>query len=354
MREILNSNALPRAAIRSVWQNRINETGLWTELAVYPKSESDLQTFCLLVVIDNYYDYTLYGGADAGKYITDGLVTEIQNNLPSAEAYLDVAGVNRFLVWAKKCTFSAFRRFVENLRRAAAKIEVPCSLPGYLEKINLEFAVSISPPLPERYLMQSVILRYKEKHNFFKDFNFQVPSTEDQVYDLLAKRSCILGEFVRKTVALTDSICRRLFFDSQTAEDMHNAALWSDIGIVKLPLTVMLKPIPLTLTEKKTLESHVALSCRMAKLGGLNEQAIRLIADHHERWDGLGYPCGKKSGGVSENAQLLHLISNYVSLQTDYPWRQAVHGAAALEQLNCLVGKKYGAAVFEKFAAAVR
>ncbi len=180
-------------------------------------------------------------------------------------------------------------------------------------------------------------------------------SLADSAAELLAQffcRSPLLGQLeerIRQTANhLAAQLVKAGVFSEQEADALRLAAAWQDAGLLALPAELLLKASPLTLAEKKLLETHVEESCCLAAQAGLPQTAVDFIAAHHEQAAGGGYPQGLRGEEIPTGAQLLRLTGDYCLLQLDLPHRSGVRSYCALELLAEQQGKKYSPKVFQQ------
>lgn len=84
-----------------------------------------------------------------------------------------------------------------------------------------------------------------------------------------------------------------------------------DIGMMFLPESVWLKPGSLTPTEKSLLQRHTDYSAGLlARMPGWDE-AVRIVAQHHEKPDGRGYPAGLKADRICPGAKLMAIVDAF-------------------------------------------
>ncbi|MGI5824295.1 MAG: HD-GYP domain-containing protein [Bacillota bacterium] len=321
-------------------------------VATHELSIQKMPLCCMLVVVEKFFDYTLYGGLEAGSFIIGKILSSLRESLPE-DVRVGSVGTDKFAIFAESWGEKKAASYKNKILKTIENIILPFDLPDYLYSIKTEFVESFSPPVPERYLLQSAVLRHSEKHCPLKNLDFQMPADENQVFDILSARNYHLWQAAKKTVALADQFSEVMNLSVYDTKCLHQAALWENVGLVKLPMTVILKPTPLTLTEKQIMESHVKISCQMAEASGVDDEVIKIIAMHHESVNGGGYPNHIGGEYLPKRAQFLHLINDYVDLQMDYPWRQSLHPLSALRTLSRSVGKKYETGVYEKFCNAV-
>lgn len=87
-------------------------------------------------------------------------------------------------------------------------------------------------------------------------------------------------------------LAQALGFTEEQLIDLHYAALLHDIGLLTLPGRLLGDAAPLTLDEYALVQSHPRAGAALLSAYRFLSEPARLIAHHHERWDGAGYPYG--------------------------------------------------------------
>ena len=105
---------------------------------------------------------------------------------------------------------------------------------------------------------------------------------------------------------------------------LGTAALFHDIGLVKIPATILYKPSPLTPEERQEIQKHPDIAVDMLQESSeISPESMRLIWEHHENADGSGYPQGLGLSEQHELTPLLRLIDAYDALICQRPYRPA-------------------------------
>jgi hypothetical protein len=113
------------------------------------------------------------------------------------------------------------------------------------------------------------------------------------------------------------------------------AALFHDIGLLKIPSTILYKPSPLTPEECRQVEKHPEIAVDMLQeCAEVSPESLRLIWEHHENADGSGYPQGLGIIEQHECTPLLRLIDAYDALICQRPYRPAQSPFQALKILQ--------------------
>ncbi len=87
--------------------------------------------------------------------------------------------------------------------------------------------------------------------------------------------------------------------------NLHYAALLHDIGLLTIPGELLDDAAPLTLDEYALVQSHPRAGAALLSPYSFLSEPARLIAHHHERWDGAGYPYGLRGNYIPLSARIL-------------------------------------------------
>jgi response regulator RpfG family c-di-GMP phosphodiesterase len=146
--------------------------------------------------------------------------------------------------------------------------------------------------------------------------------------------------------------------DRRYVSDLAVASLLHDIGKVGIPDSVLLKPGPLSPTERHAMELHTVLGseCLAAiqkKLGDDDflEIAQQVASGHHENWDGSGYPHGLQGKQISLAARIVALADVYDALTSARPYKEPVGHAEARQWIVTRYAQQFDPAVVEAFIA---
>ena len=128
-------------------------------------------------------------------------------------------------------------------------------------------------------------------------------------------------------------LAQKLGLSTNKQEDLRVGALLHDIGKVVIPDHILLKSGPLTEEERYTIRKHTEAGHRiLAGVPGL-EGAAQIVLEHHERYDGWGYPRGLRGEEICPGARIFAVADTYDALTTDRPYRKAQSDTAAREEI---------------------
>lgn len=137
---------------------------------------------------------------------------------------------------------------------------------------------------------------------------------------------------------------------STTIEQLGLAGLMQDIGKVDIPSEVLNKPEKLNDEEYALVQSHVASSLEML-IGhpGFTTTVLEIVASHHERADGSGYPRRLKGEKICFNGELAGLVDSYCAMTRTRAYGPAISSQRALEALIRMRGSKFREPVVDQF-----
>lgn len=143
---------------------------------------------------------------------------------------------------------------------------------------------------------------------------------------------------------------RFLSFPGERLQLLGIAGLLLNIGKVKVPETILRKTAPLTPDERALARSHVAHSVELLRAaGGLPDGVEAIVAEHHERLDGSGYPRGLSGRQISADSAIAGLIDTYAALTSLRPYAEQLSPSNALGALYKLRGKHFSETLVEYF-----
>jgi HD-GYP domain-containing protein (c-di-GMP phosphodiesterase class II) len=127
-------------------------------------------------------------------------------------------------------------------------------------------------------------------------------------------------------------------------EDRHHSLLYGaflhDVGKVKISTDILGKPGSLTPSEWEVMHAHPKFGADIVEPTFMREAAV-IIAQHHERLDGSGYPGGLAGDAIRVEAQIVAVADTFDAMTTNRPYRNALSEAKAIQEIRGLTGIHY-------------
>lgn len=123
-----------------------------------------------------------------------------------------------------------------------------------------------------------------------------------------------------------------------------------DLGKLEVPIEILQKPAALTPEEWQIVRRHPVAGRRLVEKTYLKDVGP-IIEQHHERFDGSGYPYGLAGHEVLLEAYIVAVADTFDAMTTDRPYRKALSRKVALQELERLADQLYPQEVVEAFVA---
>ncbi len=140
--------------------------------------------------------------------------------------------------------------------------------------------------------------------------------------------------------ALMIALGRQMRLDSARIKQAGMAGLLMDVGMGHLPLDVSTIMEALTDSEHAIVKTHTRLGYDFLAIGGeIPEEVMKVCLEHHERFDGSGYPLGLGGQEISLFGRMAAICDVYDSMTSDRPHRVRMEPNSAFENMRASDGQ---------------
>jgi putative nucleotidyltransferase with HDIG domain len=134
--------------------------------------------------------------------------------------------------------------------------------------------------------------------------------------------------------ALMVAFARGLELPRELIREIALGALLHDVGKAKVPAAILNKPARLTEAEFAQMKAHVVQSVILLQnTPGISETALKVAGQHHERYDGTGYPHQLKGESISLYGQMAAIVDVYDAISSDRVYHKGMAPSDALKKL---------------------
>ncbi len=156
-------------------------------------------------------------------------------------------------------------------------------------------------------------------------------------------------EHSRRVVGFSLRLAREFSLDREQMESLALGALLHDIGKIRVPDAILHKPGKLTPAEWQRMRNHPLYGQQI--LSGLKflEGASRVAVQHHEKWDGTGYPWGLSGKEIDRNARIFAVADAFDAMTSDRVYRAGCSYEEAATELTRAAGAHFDPKVVEAF-----
>jgi len=163
-----------------------------------------------------------------------------------------------------------------------------------------------------------------------------------------AKSSWTAGHSAR-VMRIALGVARYMDLDKERLDRLQQAALLHDIGKIGIRSDILNKPGRLTDEEFTTIRQHPAIGDKILSPIEAFRNIIPIVRQHHERWDGKGYPDGLAGEAIVLEARILAIADVYDAMASDRPYRKGMGLAKVLSIIESEAGRQFDPSVVTVF-----
>ncbi len=172
----------------------------------------------------------------------------------------------------------------------------------------------------------------------------------------IAKRDSDTGAHNYRVSWIASGMGELMGLKGSAMQSLIAGSFLHDVGKIGIPDAILLKPGKLDEAEFKTMRTHVAQGEEIVTGMGWLDGANAIVAGHHEKWDGSGYPRGLKGRDIPLPARIFAVADVFDALCSRRPYKDPLPLAAAMAILERDTGSHFDPevmAVFRPIAASI-
>jgi putative nucleotidyltransferase with HDIG domain len=167
-----------------------------------------------------------------------------------------------------------------------------------------------------------------------------------------AKSAWTAGHSERVT-SMALKIANVMGYTSKELDVLQRAAYLHDIGKIGIPLSILDKPGKLTDDEYSKIKDHSTMGARILEPIAAYEDVIPIVLQHHEKYNGKGYPNGVAGEDIVIGARILAVADVFDAVVSDRPYRGGWIEEKAIKMITEESGKYFDPKVIDAFLAAI-
>jgi putative nucleotidyltransferase with HDIG domain len=146
------------------------------------------------------------------------------------------------------------------------------------------------------------------------------------------------------------ALAQKMGYDDDIVKLVGLGGFLHDIGKIAIPATLINKTGVLSEEEKRIMKSHPSHSLRiMRKDKNLNPRIVNMAYEHHERFDGRGYPLGISGDKLDDLSVIVALADVYDALTTVRSYKPAFSPEESIQVIETYTGSHFAPRIAEKF-----
>lgn len=161
--------------------------------------------------------------------------------------------------------------------------------------------------------------------------------------EAVEQRSIETGNHVKRVAFICYELARSFGLEEHEAEKLMFASPLHDVGKVGIPDGILNKPMKLAEHEWEVMKTHASIGYEILKNSkrAIIQAGAIIARDHHEKWDGSGYPAGKKGDEIHIYGRIAALADVYDALRHRRCYKSAWTAEATLAHIVSESGKQF-------------
>ena len=152
-----------------------------------------------------------------------------------------------------------------------------------------------------------------------------------------------------RVVSYSLRLGREYGLNSEQMKSLEFGSLLHDIGKIGVPDSILRKPAKLTEEEWVRMREHPLHGQQILRGIEFLQGASRVVAQHHEKWDGTGYPLGLRSEEIDICARIFAVADAFDAITSDRVYRRGKPYEAAAQELDDWAARQFDPKVVEAF-----
>ena len=167
--------------------------------------------------------------------------------------------------------------------------------------------------------------------------------------DFVDRRDRYTAEHSSRVTGYASAIAEEMGIDEADKELIELAGMVHDLGKIAVSDSILLKPGQLDQREMGVMKSHPEVAFKILKPLQMYKLGSVIVKEHHECYDGSGYPLGLKKEGIHIGARIIAVADSYDAMTSDRPYRKAMTREEAIRELKKYSGSQFDPGVVEAF-----
>ncbi|HID32558.1 MAG TPA: PAS domain S-box protein, partial [bacterium (Candidatus Stahlbacteria)] len=187
----------------------------------------------------------------------------------------------------------------------------------------------------------------KELQQSFDRMEQTIDNTLEAMAKILETRDPYTAGHQQRVATLAVAIAEEMGLNGDQIRGLQVAAVIHDIGKIYVPAEILTRPTELTDSEFTLIKSHPKIGYEILKTIDFPWPVAEIVLQHHERFDGSGYPGGLKGEKTLLEARILAVADVVEAMSSHRPYRPAKDLEATLEEISSRKGILYDPAVVD-------
>lgn len=231
-------------------------------------------------------------------------------------------------------------------------VQMPMSLNKLETAIERAFIQFEMRSLRDRYrnqLESEIALRTFELEQQLEEIERSYRMTLSAVIKALEKRELEADGHSERMITFSLRLGYELGLGKESLRDLELGTMLHDIGKIGVSDDILKKPERLDMAEWASMKRHPIFGQDILHGIPFLDGASRIVAEHHECWDGSGYPFGLRGEEIALGARILAVVDAFDAMISDRVYRKGRSYDEALQEIEKFAGTQFDPLVVDAF-----
>jgi len=262
--------------------------------------------------------------------------------VPEGEIISRIGGVE-FAVLLPNTDIGKTAQIADQIKERATKEKVA----------NIELSISYGYDTKKDDTHSIMDILVNSENHMYRHKLYERSSIKSKVVDLimntLFEKSDRESLHSNRVSAICQAIASKMNFDKSYIDKMRVSGLVHDIGKIGVDEKILNKAGRLSSDERNEIERHPEAGWRILSATNEFSELAQFVRDHHEKWDGSGYPNGIKGEAIPLEARIITVADSYDAMTSERPYKKALSKEEAINELKRCSGTHFDTEIVNVF-----
>ncbi|NLH48963.1 MAG: diguanylate cyclase [Myxococcales bacterium] len=289
-------------------------------------------------------------GHDAGDRLLKATATIIQRCFRETDVVARIGGDEFAVLLPNLHPIAKIEDAADRIRQSLA--DYNAANPEFPVSVSVGFAATEQMPIDLNELFkQADNNMYHQKQTQSKIARHRLVAS---LLETMENRGFFDLEHTDRLAEYAVALAQAVGYPSNHLADLRLLARYHDIGKIGILETILNKTVSLSESEKEFMKRHSEIGWRIAQSSPDSAAVADQILQHHEWWNGQGYPAGKSGEDIPLACRIFTVADAYDAMLSDRPYRQAMTQEQALQELTRCSGSQFEPRLVEAFLKLMR
>lgn len=193
-----------------------------------------------------------------------------------------------------------------------------------------------------------------ELTNYYNEIEYGYLQTVMSLANSIEAKDPYTRGHCQRVMEISCELGREMGLNEDDIEDLRYAAILHDIGKIGISATILNKQEKLTDEEFNEIKKHPSIAYNILKDIDFLKNGLNGVLQHHERYDGKGYPNGLKQDEICMFGRILCVADAFDAMTSDRPYRKGMSMEDALRELERCKGTQFDPQIVDVLISMVK